>query len=63
MDNPSDKITVSIDTIKPEWFRREIIEAISSGKEVTFSIYHGGRKFLEYPVQLVDRRQHEKSKS
>ncbi len=43
-----------VTSIKPEWLRREIIEAISEGGEVTFSLYHGGRKLSEYPVQLID---------
>jgi len=47
--------TMYVDSIKPECLRQEIVEEIGSGKEVIFSIYHGGRKFLEYPIQLIDK--------
>lgn len=52
----SNKLTMYIDTIKPEWFRQVIVKAISSGNEVRISMYHDGRKISEYPIQLVDRR-------
>ena len=45
-----------VTSIKPEWLRREIIETISEGGEVRFSLYRGGRKLSEYPVQLIDSR-------
>ena len=42
------KMTVT--SIKPEWLRREICEAIGRGEIITISI---GNNY-EFPVQLID---------
>ena len=42
------KMTVT--SIKPEWLRREICEAIGRGETITISI---GNNY-EFPVQLID---------
>ena len=49
-----DHLKIVVNSIKPEWLRREIVETISNGGEVRFSLYHGNRKLSEYPVQLID---------
>lgn len=42
------KMTVT--SIKPEWLRREICEAIDRGETITISI---GNNY-EFPIQLID---------
>lgn len=42
------KMTVT--SIKPEWLRREICEAIGRGETITISI---GNNY-EFPIQLID---------
>lgn len=44
------KCEIVIDAIEPERLRREIIEAISDGKNLTLSMHHGKEKLWEYPI-------------
>lgn len=50
------KNEIVVDHIKPEWFRREIAEAIANGDKITLQIYHGERLCSEYPIILTDRK-------
>lgn len=46
---------IVVDYVKPEWFRRELAEAVANGEKVTLQIFHGDRFCNEYPVVLKDR--------
>ena len=50
------KNEIVVDHIKPEWFRREIAEAIGNRDRITLQIYHGEKFLNEYPIVFTDRR-------
>ena len=49
------KNEIVVDSIKPDWLRREIAEAVSKGDSITIGIFHGGIQKSEYYVRLKDR--------
>ena len=50
------KNEIIVDHIKPEWFRREIAEAIANGDKIILQICHGEKFLSEYPIVFTDRR-------
>ena len=50
------KKEIAIDHIKPEWFRREVAEAIANGERISLLIYHPWGSVSEFPIALTDKR-------
>jgi hypothetical protein len=50
------KNEIVVDTIRPEWLRREIAEAVVNGNDIKIQISNGNVFDREYYVKLVDRR-------
>ena len=47
---------IVVDTIRPEWLRREITEAVINGNSVKLQISNGSGFDKEYYVKLVDKK-------
>lgn len=47
---------IVVDSIHPEWLRREIAEAVINGNSIKIQISNGSVFDKEYYVKLVDRR-------
>ncbi len=50
---------IVVDSIRPEWLRREIAEAVINGNSVKIQISNGNGFDREYYVKLIDRRKNE----
>ena len=50
---------IVVDSIHPEWLRREIAETVINGNSIKIQISNGSVFDKEYYVKLVDRRKHE----
>ena len=50
---------IVVDSIRPEWLRREIAEAVINGNSIKIQISNGDVFDREYYVKLVDRRKNE----
>lgn len=50
-----DDYEIVVDTIRPEWLRREIAEAVINGNSIKIQISNGNVFDREYYVKLVDR--------
>lgn len=50
------KNEIVVDTIRPEWLRREIAEAVVNGNSIKLQISNGRFFDREYYVKLIDRR-------
>ena len=50
-----DSNEIVVDTIRPEWLRREIAEAVINGNSIKIQISNGNVFDREYYVKLVDR--------
>ena len=50
------KNEIVVDSIRPEWLRREIAEAVINGNSIKIQISNGSVFDREYYVKLVDRR-------
>ena len=48
------KNEIEVNSISPDWLRREIAEAVSNGDTITIGIFHEGRQKSEYYVRLID---------
>ena len=46
---------IVVDSISPEWLRREIAEAVINGNSIKLQISNGSVFDKEYYVKLVDR--------
>ena len=49
------KNEIVVDSIHPEWLRREIAEAVINGNSIKIQIFNGNVFDREYYVKLVDR--------
>ena len=46
-----------IDTIRPEWFRREVVRSIASGASITLVANKGKIKLFGFPIMDVKDNQ------
>lgn len=49
------KNEIVVDSIRPEWLRREIAEAVINGNSIKLQISNGSVFDREYYVKLIDK--------
>lgn len=49
-----DENEIEVNSIRPDWLRRKIAEAVFNDDTITIGISHKGRQKSEYYVRLID---------